>query len=224
MSLTPNNNKSLLNLFELTVDEIMKALNCIKIGVIQSFDPSKQTVSVKILHKKTNETNIDTRELEDYSLLPEVPVVIIGGGGSYISFPIKEGDTCLILFNDFELDNWWVSGESLPSDFPRRHDLSDGIAIVGLNNLTKLIQSYSEFLNLHYSDNSSIIIGNNIDINNGQTNVNGNLTVSGAIVGKTTTTSELHDTRGVSGTFTDTGVGASGLKLTITDGIITGIG
>lgn len=219
MSLTPNNNKSLLNLFELTVEEITKALNCIKIGEVQSFDPSKQTVSVKILHKKTNETNIDVREIEDYSVLPEVPVVIMGGGTSYISFPIQKGDNCLLLFNDFELDGWWVSGEALPSDFPRRHDLSDAIAIVGLNNLTKLIQNYSQFLNLHYSDNSSIIIGENIDINNEQTNISGNLAVNQAIVGNTTATAELHSTNGYSGGFSN----AAGQTLNVVDGIVISV-
>lgn len=224
MLLTPNNNKSLLNLFELAATEIMNTLHCIKIGEIQSFDSTNQTVSVRILHKKINETNLDERELEDYSILSEVPVVIMGGGGTYISHPIKQGDTCLLLFNDYELDNWWVTGDSLPSDFPRNHDLSDAIALVGLNNMTKLIQTYSQFLDLHYSDNSNIIIGENIDINNAQTNISGNLTVNQAIVGQTTTTSELHDSRGVSGTFTDTGAGATGMSLTITDGIITAIG
>lgn len=219
MSLMPNNNKSLLNLFELAATEIMKTLNCIKIGEIQSFDSEKQTASVQILHKKINETNIDERELKDYSPLSEVPVVIMGGGGTYISHPIKPGDNCLLLFNDFEIDNWWVTGESLPSDFPRRHDLSDAIAIVGLNNMTRLIRAYSPFLDLHYSDNSSIIIGDNIDINNGQTNVSGNLTVNQAIVGNTTTTSEIHSTNGASGGFAT----ADNKSVTVVDGIITSI-
>lgn len=210
----------------------MKALNCVKIGEIQSFDPAKQTVSVKVLHKKINETNIDERELEDYSPLAEVPIIIMGGGGTYISHPIKQGDNCLLLFNDFEIDNWWVSGDSLPSDFPRRHDLSDAIAIVGLNNMTKLIQTYSQFLDLHYSGNSNIIIGENIDINNAQTNIsgnltvkqniigNGNLTIDQAITGKTTATAEFHDSRKVSGGFAT----ADNKSVTVVDGIIVGIG
>lgn len=195
MSLTPNNNKSLLNLFELTVEEITKALNCIKIGEVQSFDPSKQTVSVKILHKKTNETNIDVREIEDYSVLPEVPVVIMGGGTSYISFPIQKGDNCLLLFNDFELDGWWVSGEALPSDFPRRHDLSDAIAIVGLNSLTTLIKDYSDVLKINYADYSNIEVGEDIKINNGSINLNGSVRVSENL----STVGELSAGNGASG-------------------------
>lgn len=223
MSLTPNNNKSLLNLFELAAAEIMKALNCIKIGEIQSFDPATQTASVKIMHKKVNQNNFEERELSDYALLAEVPIVIMGGGGTYISHPIKPGDSCLLFFNDFEIDNWWVSGDVLPSEFARRHDLSDAIAIVGLNNMTKLIQTYSQFLDLHYSDNSNIIIGENIDINNAQTNVSGNLTVNQAIVGKTTATAEMHSTNGYSGSFADTGSGASGKTMKIVDGIVVSV-
>lgn len=224
MSLMPNNNKSLINLFENAVKVVFSTLHCIKIGEIQSFDKQNQTATVKILHKKINEFNLNERELNDYSLLEQVPIVVMGGGGTYITHPIKQGDQCLLLFNDYELDGWWSSGEGRPSYFSRNHDISDAIAIVGLNSLLSLIQNYSDFLELHFSDSSKITIGDTVEIVNTQTNVSGNLTVNQAIVGKTTTTSELHDSRGISGTFTDTGVSASGMSLTITDGIITGIG
>lgn len=223
MSLTPNNNKSLLNLFEEMTSVIFSTLNCVKIGEIQSFDTMTQTASVKILSKKVNEYNLNERELVDYTLLEQVPVVFPKGGSSYISYPVSVGDNCLLLFCDFELDGWWISGEARPSNFPRRHDLSDAIAFVGINSTVSLIQNFSNFLMLYYAANSFIEIGEQINITNSQVNVNGNLTVTQAIVGNTTTTSELHDSRGVSGTFTDTGSGASGMTLTITDGIITGI-
>lgn len=224
MSLTPNNNKSLLNLFEEAIVTVFKSLHCIKVGEIQSFNSQNQTVSVKILHKKINEFNTQERELSDYSLLSEVPLVVLGGGGTYITHPIRPGDQCLLLFNDYELDGWWTSGEGRASEFPRRHDLSDAIAIVGLNPLVKALQNYSNFLNLHYSDISSIIIGDSIDINNAQTNVSGKLNVVGDITGQAKATAELHSTHGASGTFTDSGSGASGMTLTIVDGIITAIG
>ena len=219
MSLTPNNNKSLLNLFEEMTSVIFSTLNCVKIGEIQSFDPATQTASVKILSKKVNEYNLNERELVDYTVLEQVPVVFPKGGSSYISYPVSAGDNCLLLFCDFELDGWWISGEARPSNFPRRHDLSDAIAFVGINSTVSLIQNFSNFLMLYYAANSFIEIGSQINITNSQVNVNGNLTVTQAIVGNTTTTSELHSTNGASGSFAS----ADSKTITVVDGIITGI-
>lgn len=219
MLLKPNSNKSLPDLFNRSFSVFSRFLNCVKIGQIQSFDKVHQTATVQIMHKEEYEYNFIERQLNEYPLLEEVPVVVLGGGGGRLTFPIKKGDTCLLLFNDYELDGWWISGESRPSDFPRKHDLSDAVALVGLNSIVSLIQNYSDFVELHYSDISSIIVGETIDINNAQTNVGGNMEVDGAIVGNTTCTSELHSTHGASGTFTN----SAGKTLTIVDGIITAI-
>lgn len=219
MFLKPNSNKSLSDLFNRSFSVFSRFLSCVKIGQIQSFDKIHQTATVKILHKEIDEYNLVERKLTDYPLLEEVPVVVLGGGGGRLTFPIKTGDTCLLLFNDYELDGWWISGEARPSDFPRKHDLSDAIALVGVNSLVSLIQNYSDFVELHYSDISSIIVGESIDINNAQTNVGGNLEVDGDIVGNATCTSELHSTHGATGSFTN----AAGQTLTIVDGIITAI-
>lgn len=219
MSLQPNNNKSLLNLFEEEAATIFRTLNCVKIGEIQSFDTVNQTATIKILHKKVNEYNLETRELEDYSLLEQVPVIVMGGGSSYISYPISPGDNCLILFNDFEIDGWWSTGEALPENFSRRHDLSDAIAIVGLHSLVSLIQNYSPFLNLHYSAESNIIVGEDISINNEQTTISGKLTVEDDITGEGKATAELHSTNGATGSF----VTVDQKTVTVVDGIITAI-
>ena len=63
------------------------------------------------------------------------------GGSSFLSMPVAEGDNCIVLFNDRELDQWY-SGTSQVPQTPRVHDLSDGIAIVGINPLTKSIATY----------------------------------------------------------------------------------
>jgi hypothetical protein len=239
MSLKPNSDKSLVNVLDTGFDNFSAVSNWIKIGQIQSFDPATQTAAVEILHKGVYEYNLTERELEDYPVLEMVPVVVLGGGSSYVSFPIQKGDYCLILFNDFELDGWWATGEKRPSEYPtRRHDLSDAIAIVGLHCMTSFIQGYSQYLHLHYSPSSDIIIGNQIDINNSSINLNGDttingetevngttkindtLTVTGDITGQQMITGTLHSTHGASGVFTN----AAGQKLTIVDGIVVQIG
>lgn len=176
-----NANKTIFQLLEKLATTISVTMNCIKIGEIVSFDKNDQTCSVRILHKQTNEYNPYERQLIDYPLLEKVPCIIMSGGTSYITHPITAGDQCLLLFNDYMIDEWWATGEQMPSDFPRRHDISDAIAIVGLRALPKAIQNYSDFLDLHYSDNSSIIVGDKITLNNALVEASGSMNVTGTL-------------------------------------------
>lgn len=220
MKINPNTDKSLSELLSLSFQQFSSVLNCIKIGKILSFDKSKQTCSVEILHKARNDYILGRNELVEYPKLSNVPVIIMGGGTSYITHPISAGDNCLLLFNDYQKDRWQQTGNSAQSDIDRKHDISDAIAIVGLNALPNAIQSYSDYLDLHYSDNSSIIVGNTVEVNNqtinlnGNTNVTGDETVSGIITAPT-----INATTAATGTF----VSADNKTITVTNGIVTAI-
>lgn len=224
--ISPNTNKSLTELLSLVSDSISDVMNCIKIGEIVSFNKNNQTVSVKILHKKVNEYYNSSKVLIEYPVLEQVPCVIMGGGNTYISHPISAGDQCVLLFNDYMLDDWKISGQERSSGIPRQHDISDAIAIVGLNALPKAIQNYSDFLDLHYSDNSSIIIGETIEVNNATINLNGDVNVSG----NETVAGNMAVTGGVSAMKVTPANGASGSfvskdnkTVTVENGIITSI-
>lgn len=209
-----NSNKTIYQLFEKFATNFSIFLNCVKIGEIISFDKNDQTCSVRVLHKQTNQYNPYVNQLIEYPVLEKVPCVVLGGGGTYITHPISPGDQCVLLFSDYMIDGWWSSGEARPSDFPRKHDLSDAIAIVGLKALPQAIQNYSNFLELHYSDNSSIIVGNSIDINNQTINLNGDANVSGIVTAPT-----LNATTAATGTFRS----ADNKTITVTNGIVTAI-
>lgn len=220
MMINPNTDKSLQEVFELYFDYFSTIFHCIKVGKIISFDKTTQTCKVEILHKRKNEFVTSRNELLNYSELGDVPVVIMGGGSSYITHPISAGDTCLLLFNDYQLTGWKHTGNAEQSTVDRKHDISDAIAIVGLNALPNAIQNYSDYLDLHYSDNSSIIVGNTIEVNNatinlnGNTNVTGDETVSGVITAPT-----LNATSAANGTF----VSADNKTITVVNGIVTSI-
>lgn len=209
-----NSNKTIYQLFEKFATNFSIFLNCVKIGEIISFDKNDQTCSVRILHKQTNQYNPYVNQLIEYPVLEKVPCVVLGGGGTYITHPISKDDQCVLLFSDYMIDGWWASGEARPSDFPRKHDLSDAIAIVGLKALPQAIQNYSDFLELHYSNNSSIIIGNTIDVNNQTINLNGDVNVTGIVTAPT-----LNATTAATGTFRS----ADNKTITVTNGIVTAI-
>lgn len=181
MRIHHNTEKSLTELIDYCFSSFSNALNCIKIGEIVSFDKTKQTANIRILHKQKDDYYYINSKLIEYPLLQEVPCVIMGGGTSYVSHPISAGDQCVLLFSDYMIDYWQNTGEARQSDIDRRHDISDAIAIVGLKALPKAIQAYSDFLDLHYSDNSSIIVGDKITLNNALVEASGSMNVTGTL-------------------------------------------
>ncbi|PWU06784.1 MAG: hypothetical protein C5B43_01340 [Verrucomicrobia bacterium] len=53
-------------------------------------------------------------------------------GGASLTFPVLEGDNCLLLFSERSMDLWLTVGGQVTPDDPRKFDISDAIAIVGL--------------------------------------------------------------------------------------------
>lgn len=115
--------------------EIFRDLNCIKIGEIQSFDKATASAEVKITIQEW--TDFDNDQSISYPVIADVPVMVIQGGGAFIEFPIKKGDPCLLFFNDRDFDIWWTSGNVTTPNSTRKHNLSDCIALVGINPKSK---------------------------------------------------------------------------------------
>lgn len=151
---TFNNNPTLKDLFDAFKRDVFLNLNCHAIATIQSFNASNQTVSASINYTRTYyEKNSDPTKNEgsfykavdvDYALLVDCPVIILSGGESLLTFPIKKGDQCLMFFNDRSIDQWFENGQKASLKSNRLHSLSDGIAIIGLRPLNKSIANYDE--------------------------------------------------------------------------------
>lgn len=153
----------------------------VKVGKITAVNYSNQTVDVQVMHKMKDDTFPTLNKLRDYPLLTKVPFVVLGGGNSHITFPIAVGDYCLLLFCDYEIDRWWLTGEGQPSVIDRRHNISDAFALIGVHSMADLIQGYSNYVCLQYSDKSKIVIGNEITLDNAEVSATGNLAVKGTV-------------------------------------------
>lgn len=100
-------------------------------GIVESFDPVPMTVSVQPSIKGRIQDENGKASSVDLPLLADVPVVFPCGGGFTLTYPIKAGDECLVVFASRCIDGWWQSGGVGGTPDERMHDLSDGIAIVG---------------------------------------------------------------------------------------------
>jgi hypothetical protein len=116
--------------------------NC-AVGIIQDIDMDKQTCTVQLAIRETIKIK-DKPTAIKIPVLLDVPFFILSGGDFAITLPIEKGDECLVLFSDLCIDAWWQNGGVQNRMSFRRHDLSDGLAIVGFRSLKNLLSGYSD--------------------------------------------------------------------------------
>ncbi|UYK05165.1 Gp138 family membrane-puncturing spike protein [Yersinia enterocolitica] len=119
-------------------------------GVVQSFDADSVTCDIQIGIK--GESGGESTNL---SMLTNVPVVFPRGGGVTMTFPIKAGDECLLIFGDRCIDFWHQSGDIQETVDERQHDLSDAFAIIGPQSQAKKISGISTSAAQFRSDDGS---------------------------------------------------------------------
>lgn len=138
----------LADVLDLFKRDIFLSLNCHQIGVVQAFDPALQRATVSIPYKKTFYEKSPTDGtynpvLVDYPLLLECPVVVMGGGGGLLTFPVTNGDECLVLFNDRDLDNWAQGQTGTGVASARSHNFADGLVLVGVRSVPNAVTGYN---------------------------------------------------------------------------------
>ena len=124
-------------------NDIFANINCVQIGKIEKVNDN-QTVEIQIQVKR----RVNDDVTKDYPLLVDCPYFVLSGGGAYIDMPIKKGDYCLILFNDRNIDNWWSTENVKEPQDRRKHNLSDGIALVGIMPDSKALDNDGTFVRI----------------------------------------------------------------------------
>ncbi|UMH04516.1 hypothetical protein JJ680_09755 [Klebsiella pneumoniae] len=122
---------------------IMSAMRVSMPGIIQSFDPDAVTAVVQPAIKGVEQDESGADVSVNIPLLVDVPVVFPRGGGCTLTFPVKAGDECLVIFADRCIDFWWQSGGIQEPVDERMHDLSDAFCIVGPQSQAKKIGGIS---------------------------------------------------------------------------------
>lgn len=112
-------------------------------AIIQSFDPAKRTCTAKPTIKFEITNPDQSTKWVELPVIVDIPVIFPSGGGYTLTFPIAQGDECLLVFASRCIDSWWYSGGYQNQHEFRMHDLSDGFAFVGVNSRPNVISSIS---------------------------------------------------------------------------------
>ena len=98
-------------------EEIMSSIHCALPGTVVSFDEESQTAVIQPAVKSSSGIELP--------LLRDVPVFMP------VPFEVHEGDACLLVFADRDIDAWFETGEAEVPPSGRMHSLSAGFAFVG---------------------------------------------------------------------------------------------
>ncbi|MBX4266532.1 Gp138 family membrane-puncturing spike protein [Clostridium estertheticum] len=147
-------------------------------GIVQSFDPVEQTVTVQLTIREQITNEDGKKQWVNLPLLLDVPIFMPRGGGFVLTMPVTKGDECLVIFGDMCMDAWFSNGGIQNQIEKRRHDLSDGYAILGIWSQPNVIPNYStttaQLRNL--SGTQYIELGKN------EINIVGNVKVNGEAI------------------------------------------
>ena len=198
-------------------DNINYNLNCVKVATVESFNPEDLTVCCKVANKRLRELKEDGSQiLQDYPLI-YAKVHYLGWGDVGATFPIAPGMEGILLFNDRELETWFLTGQNGNLAYTRCHDLSDAIFICGLHSLPNMIQVLLNCFHLFYKDSDIKLNAGKIEANT----INTILNSSGSVTINTpdlTVSGNLNVGTGVSAV-----VPTGSITLTFSNGILTGI-
>lgn len=129
MSRTPELSEVLNTVLESALSELYISMP----GKVVAYDATAQKADVQPLIKVPAEDERGELHREALPVVPSVPVVMPGGGGFVVQFPISVGDTVLLVFSAASLDKWLARGGGpIDPETDQRHTLSDAVAIPGL--------------------------------------------------------------------------------------------
>ena len=161
-------------------------------GVITAFDSVTQLCSVQL----TITENVIVNEVIKATKIPildDVLLMLPGDSAWCITYPSLIGSECLVLFADMCISAWSTNGGIQNQEVTRRHNLSDGFAILAPRSQPNRITDYSTTaMEIRSVDGLTKIallnddLGIVIDVPLGKdVTINGNLVVTGTINGGT---------------------------------------
>jgi len=103
-------------------------------ATIESYDAATGTVNVKILLKKQQPLPDGTVDLKDFPPIEDVPVMWQRCGKAWITMPLAQGDTGMVIFADRSLSKWNQTdkGQVVDPQTLSMHNLDGAVFMPGL--------------------------------------------------------------------------------------------
>lgn len=122
-----NAEHTLVDVMRRFIDNVLIDTHTILPAKVLKYNSSDQTATIEFSINRS----IDGEQV-NYPILEEINVVYPRGNKAGLSFPLKNGDGCLVVFAERNLDFWKDQGAGgVPKDF-RKFDLNDAIVVPGL--------------------------------------------------------------------------------------------
>lgn len=152
---------TLQSVFKSSIERTGKELNCMRIGIIQEFHAEDLTAKVLIANKKDLGLNQDgTQNVRDFAVIRAKVCYC----NPFVTYPLTQGMECVLLFNDREMESWFVNGGVNPLAYPRMHSLTDAVAICGIRSIPQMVSILADCLNLFYGSSNIAISDKVINI------------------------------------------------------------
>lgn len=155
-------------------------INCCRVGIVDEYDNDSRVAKVTIANKLTLSQNSDgSLSTSNYAPI-YAKVLFFGWGDIGITHPVNIGSEGILLFNDREIESWYINGSINNLAYDRAHSKTDAIFISGLLSLPNMIASLQDCINIFFKTSNIQVSETGITIN-GNTVINGNLQVNGSI-------------------------------------------
>lgn len=196
-SIDPANNDSLVGTISFAFSKMMQNVNGMLPAQVIEYDRETNRVQVQILITMLSTSG----DQMPRPVVGSVPVIIMGGGGFSLSFPINDGDLGWIMAADRDISLFLQSYAQSPPNSNRVKNFADGLFIPDAMKTYNYTTPAKGYFVLQSNDgSSSILMGKNptsglneININadvinlipnnpaTGYVNVYGNLAVAGPV-------------------------------------------
>ena len=166
-------------------------------AIVERFDAAKMTVDAQpAVSGRARDKDGVWQPIAMPKLL-DCPVVFPGGGGATLTFPVKAGDECLVVFASRCIDGWWDQGGSPVPPSLRMHDLSDGFAFLGVRSRPRAFAVATGKVQLRADDGATyvqldpagkvvkVVAPNGIDLNGVTIDASGNIHTAASLTADT---------------------------------------
>lgn len=206
-------------------------------GIVASFDAAAMTCTVQPSISGTRLKSDGSVADIKMPVLLDCPVCFPGGGGATLTFPIKPGDECLVVFSSRCIDAWWQLGGVQGQAELRMHDLSDGFVLPGVRSQPRRFNVSESAVQLRTDDGVAFVeiatathkikakTSGNVEIEAANITIKGNIFLDGPVTQQNTAGGSTTATMiGPIVVTNDVTAGGKSLKTHVHSGVQTGPG